>query len=65
MGFVCPYVIGSAFDKMVSVLTQLKEEHNQTLNISWTHELGLKGVIVSELNWSEIKAVFLEKKAMS
>lgn len=65
LGFGYPYVIGLAFNKTVSILAYFKEEHNQTLNkIKGHHELCLQGVILSELNWSEIKALFLEKKAM-
>lgn len=60
-----PYMLlAQPSTKMVSLLKYLKEEHNQTLTVRWTHELGLRGLIVSEMNWSEIKAAFLEKKAM-
>lgn len=60
LGIGSSYVIGLAFDKMVSILKKKTTKHKSKGH----HELCLKGTILSELNWSEIKALLLEKKAM-
>lgn len=58
-GIGSPYGIGLAFDKTVSILKNTTKHKSKGYR-----EFCLKGAILSELNWSEIKALLLEKKAM-